>query len=274
MNKLTSVKEIYARLSPFFDSDSFNELYIDLWISDCLRDLNLGYNTSLHREDVEVINRNFRLPCFATSLYMICDVNGNVVKYTGTLLDFPKYHKTSIRSDMKKDDNLKKMETNAINNNYSDLTYYVNNDTIWFNADDVTVSIYYFRMDTDEDGLPMIPDLFYVIDTIETYVKMKIMELRVMRKEGDHVNLYNRFSQEYQIKRRSTLNKSKMMSLNKLASFNLETNRFIKLTNNFFDGFKQMNKEEHLEIRKPTGNGTVVNPSAPTGVTHFDFINE
>lgn len=211
--KYISIKSIIAKV--YEDLNTQLELRtgaIITWIGEGLEHINATLQYEEYRDIIQVKNHKAKLPCDFYSLKAI-SING--INMTRDL-SIPSGHYANLYIENNFTD------YNARNN----LTFHIIEDEIITGIKNGNGFIYYYRIITDEDGYPMIPDIIEYKEALFNYVvyKAKYASFIAGKIPG---NIFEYIKQQWLASKQSALMAINMPDVSTVVSIGKAFNRMV-----------------------------------------------
>lgn len=139
------------------------------------------------------------------------------------------------------------MAPNEYNEKHHELTYKIQNHVIYTSTSSGRAELSYMAIDTDDEGLPAIPDNPVFLRAAEAFLKMKWFTMLLDMGQIQLAILQNA-QQEYAWAVGALETESARISLDKMESMMNSWNSLIMHKKEHGSGFRTMGSEEHLRI--------------------------
>lgn len=231
MEKTTSIRRIAERAfrHPLMRDMDF-ETVVD-YIGDFIEIVGCPRLMTEKAELLEISSHRATLPCDFVSIIQLREVPepGKKSRYYTTATD--SFHLSPREYDEK----------------HHELTYKIQSGVIWTSTTDGEAELSYLGIDTDDEGLPLIPDNPVFLRAAESFLKQKWFGVLVELGQMQPAILQNA-QQEYAWAVGALETESARISLDKMESMMNSWNSLIMHKREHASGFRTMGREESLRI--------------------------
>ena len=222
---LTSIKEIANRVKrhPLLENLSFEKIL--QYVVDFYSIVGIPQTFIDKISIVDIYNYKGVLPCDLIQIIQIKDYKSKICLHSMT-------------------DSFYKIHNRDIN----ELAFKTQGNILFVTFRNGKVEIAYKAIETDKDGLPMIPDNPVFLRALETYIKKEEFEILFDMSQIPAVVL-NNTHQQYALAIGQLKSDMLMPSMSEMESFTRMWNTLIQNTTAFDNGFRHLSDRENIKIK-------------------------